>query len=48
MHWSEDWTRNTRGFGWSPSDVKDRGLHETVTIHLGQIGIMEKCPDLVL
>lgn len=31
-----------------PSDIKDRSLHKTVTVHLGWIGILEKFLDLAL
>lgn len=32
----------------SPSDIKDRSLHKTVTVHFGWIGLLEKFLDLVL
>lgn len=36
------------GLDGSPSDIKDRSLHKTVTIHLGWVGTVEKFPDLAL
>lgn len=31
-----------------PSDIEVRGLHKTLTVHLGWIGISERFLDLVL
>ena len=39
---------SSMGLDTLPLDIKDRGFHKTVTVHLRWIGILEKFLDLVL